>query len=254
MAQVFGNSGRNAAEESHKRTKRMLTYGFCGIAALALLGGYAFGAALPIRGFGLARVLFFDAVLLVAIVLIAKWATGNVDAMDRDRMFWRKGAVGEALVAQTLSELSADFVVINDVSKRFGNIDHVVIGPTGVYVIDAKNWTGSVRADGQGELLLNEKPVPKPAVKALLGSVMDFQGKVKALTETDYFVRGLIVFPNAYVEANYGSTRQIHCLRNELLVEYLQNQTFSRRLAATDVNKIKRATLQLAGMDERFIV
>jgi hypothetical protein len=129
-----------------------------------------------------------------------------------------------------------------------------VVGPTGVYVIDAKNWTGSVKADGQGELLLNGKPLPKPVIKALLGAVMDFQGKLKALTETDYFVRGLIVFPNAYVEANFGSTREVHCVKNDRLVAYLQNQTFSRKLAAADIDRIKRATLQLAGMDERFTV
>jgi Nuclease-related domain len=252
MAQVFGTSGRNAAEESHKRTKRLLAYGFCGIAALALLGGYAIGAALPIRRFGLASVLLFDAVLFSVIVVIAKWATRRIDAMDRDRMSWRKGAAGEALVAQTLSELPTEFIVVNDVSKRFGNIDHIVIGPTGVYVIDAKNWTGSVKADGQGELLLNGKPLPKPSIKGLLGSVMDFQSKLKALTETDYFVRGLMVFPVAYVEANYGSTRQIHCLRNERLIGYLEEQTFSQKLAASDIDKIKRATLQLAGMDQRF--
>lgn len=254
MAQVFGVSGRNAADESHKRTKRLLAYGFFGIAALAMVGGYAIGAALPSLGFGLPRVLLFDSVLLVVIVLIAKWATGKIDAMDRDRMLWRKGAVGEALVAQVLSELPADFVVVNDVSKRFGNIDHVVIGPTGVYVIDTKNWTGSVKADGQGELLWNGKALSKPPIKALLGSVMDFQSKLKALTETDYFVRGLMVFPTAYVEANYGSTRQIHCLRNERLIGYLREQTFSRKLAAADIDRIKRATLQLAQMDERFIV
>ena len=253
MAQVFGTSGRNAAEESHKRTKRLLAYGFFAIATLAFLGGYAIGAVLPIRGFGFSRVLVFDSVFLVVIVLIAKWATGKIDAMDRDRMLWRKGAVGEALVAQILSELPSDFVVINDVSKRFGNIDHVVVGPTGVYVIDAKNWTGSVKADGQGELLLNGKPLSKPPIKGLLASVMDFQSKLKALTEADYFVRGLMVFPTAYVEANYGSTRQIHCLRNERLMGYLQEQTFSQKLGAADIDRIKRATLQLAHMDERFI-
>jgi hypothetical protein len=82
---------------------------------------------------------------------------------------------------------------------------------------------------------------------------MDFQSKLKALTETDYFVRGLIVFPNAYIDANYGSTRQIHCLRNERLVEYRRNRMFERKLSGNDVERIKIATIQLAGMDKRFM-
>ncbi len=254
MAQVFGTSGRNATEQSHQRTKRLLVTGFVGIAALAVLGGYALGAAFPIRGFVLSWVLIINALLGLLIWLIGKWATDKIDTIDRERISWRKGAVGEALVAATLTELPGNFVVVNDVSNRFGNIDHVVIGPTGVYMIDAKNWTGSVKADAQGELMLNEKPLPKPPIKSLLGSVMDFQSKLKALTDADYFVRGLMVFPNAYVEANYGSTRQIHCLRNERLGEYLQDQEFSRKLSRSDIDGIKRATLQLAGMDERFTV
>ena len=51
MAQVFGESGRNAAEESHKKTKKLLVVAFAGIGALGFLGGYAIGAAFPIRGF-----------------------------------------------------------------------------------------------------------------------------------------------------------------------------------------------------------
>jgi hypothetical protein len=253
MPQQFGTSGRNAAEQSHKRTKRLLVVGFVGIAALSLLGGYAVGAAFPIRGFPLGWVLAINGLLWLLIWLIGKWATHKIDEVDRERMSWRKGAVGEALVSATLQELPDDFVVINDVSKRFGNIDHVVIGPTGVYVVDAKNWKGTVKADGNGELLLNGQVLDKPAVKGMLGAVMDFQSKLKALTERDYFVRGLLVFPNAYVQANYGSTRQIHCLRNERLVDYLRDQTFAKKLSGDHVERIKTATLQLARMDERFL-
>jgi hypothetical protein len=252
MAHVFGESGRSAAEESHKQTKKLLVVAFVGIAALGFLGGYAIGAVFPIRGFPVGLVLTVTAVLWLVAWLMGKWAINKIDAIDRERMSWRKGAMGEAMVETTLRELTDSFVVINDVSKRFGNIDHVVIGPTGIYVVDAKNWKGSVKADGSGELLLNGQPLQKPAIKTLLGAVMDFQAKLKALTETDYFVRGLMVFPNAYVEANFGSTRHIHCVRNEALIDYLTDQKFTHNLSATDIDRAKRATLQLATMDARF--
>ena len=35
-------------------------------------------------------------------------------------------------------------------------------------------------------------------------------------------------------------------------MDYLNDQTFARKLSAVDVDRIKRATLQLAGMDARF--
>ncbi len=253
MAKVFGEAGRNAAEQFHLRTKRLLIAGFTGIAALALIGGYAIGAAFPIRGFPLTWVLLISVLMAVLIWLIGKWASDKIDTIDRERMAWRKGVIGEALVALTLQELSDNFVVVNDVSKRFANIDHVVIGPTGVYVVDAKYWRGTVEANGQGDLMLNGQALDKPAVKSLLGSVMDFQSKLKALTDTDHFVRGLMVFPNAYVEANFGSTREIHCLRSERLIDYLSNEKFRQKLSSGEVERIRRATLQLAGMDERFM-
>jgi hypothetical protein len=252
MAQVFGEPGRNAAEESFRHTKRLLVAAFCAIAALGFLGGYAIHAIFLIRAFSLGWVLAMAALLFLLMWLIGKWATTKIDAIDRQRMSWRKGAVGEALVAGTLASLENDFVVINDVSKTFGNIDHVVIGPTGVYVLDTKNWKGTVKADGGGELLVNGQAPSKPAIKMMLRGVMDFQSKLKALAEKDYFVRGLLVFPMAYIEANFGSTRQIHCLRDDRIVDYIQNQTPSTKLEPANIARIKRATLQLAQMDERF--
>jgi Nuclease-related domain len=31
-----------------------------------------------------------------------------------------------------------------------GNVDHLVIGPSGVFVIDSKQWTGSIHQSGDG--------------------------------------------------------------------------------------------------------
>jgi len=253
MAQIYGEPSRNAAEQSFKRTKSLLVAAFVAIGTLGVLGGYGLGAVFPIRGFPVVWLLLIAGLLCLVMWLISKWATDKIDAMERERSRWHKGAVGEALVAAALQALPNDFVVVNDMTKRLGNVDHVVIGPTGVYVVDAKNWTGTVEADGKGELLLNGRPLQQLTIKRTLGAVMDFQGKLKALTERDYFVRGLMVFPTAYVKANYGSTRHIHCVRGERVAAYIQDHTFANKLSVDDVERIKRATLQLAGMDARFM-
>jgi len=56
----------------------------------------------------------------------------------------RKGVQGEESVAWELSYLSDEFLLLNDLmlpgSK--GNIDHVVVGPTGVFVVETKNYSG----------------------------------------------------------------------------------------------------------------
>jgi sulfur relay (sulfurtransferase) DsrC/TusE family protein len=68
------------------------------------------------------------------------------------------GARGEERVISTLSQLSDDYHVLNDVNLRFSRafrwremneyirtsqIDHVVIGPTGIFLLETKNWKAS---------------------------------------------------------------------------------------------------------------
>jgi hypothetical protein len=81
----------------------------------------------------------------------------------------RRGAAGEIHVGNILTDFPDDFCVINDLTTPFGNLDHVVVGPTGVFVLDSKNWRGVVSADGKGELLLNGQPTDKPHVRQFVG-------------------------------------------------------------------------------------
>src|SRR5437667_8676364 len=252
MAQVFGEPGRNAAEESHKRTRRFLLVAFLGIAVLSAIWGFALGSVLRITRLPWLIAVSISVFAFFLAFLIGRWATKKMDAVDRERMSWWKGAAGEWLTAELLKALPNGFAVVNDMTKKLGNIDQVVVGPTGVYVIDVKNWKGTVKADGKGEVLLNGKPPDKAAIKNMLGAVMDFQNKLKALTENDYFVRGLLVFPSTYVEADFGSTRHIHCLRDDRRVDYIQNKTFTQSMSSDDIERVTTGTLQLAGMDKRF--
>jgi hypothetical protein len=61
---------------------------------------------------------------------------------------YERGADGEVATAHALAPLPAsEWFTLNDVrcpGKRFANIDHVVIGPGGVFVIDSKAWSGDV--------------------------------------------------------------------------------------------------------------
>jgi Holliday junction resolvase-like predicted endonuclease len=62
-----------------------------------------------------------------------------------DVVSWREGAAGERLVGAELEAL-ADFVILHDrrLVGRGGNIDHIAIGPTGVFVIEVKRWRGNI--------------------------------------------------------------------------------------------------------------
>lgn len=56
---------------------------------------------------------------------------------------WARGATGERRLAKNLAELGNRTSVLHDrrVPKSRANLDHLVVGPDGVYVIDAKLYT-----------------------------------------------------------------------------------------------------------------
>jgi hypothetical protein len=66
---------------------------------------------------------------------------------------WQRGAHGERRTARLLDRLTRDgFVVFHDLAipGSPANVDHLVIGPTGLFVIDSKQWTGSVQQGADG--------------------------------------------------------------------------------------------------------
>lgn len=68
--------------------------------------------------------------------------------LERSAAAWEAGAVGERVTGGALSELDAAvWTVWHDVrwpGRERANIDHVVVGPPGVFVIDSKNWSGDL--------------------------------------------------------------------------------------------------------------
>jgi hypothetical protein len=66
-----------------------------------------------------------------------------IDAPPHHVERWRQGAEGERRTARSLRGLSkADWQVIHDVDVGRGNIDHVLVGPAGVFVLETKQLNG----------------------------------------------------------------------------------------------------------------
>jgi hypothetical protein len=66
---------------------------------------------------------------------------------------WRRGAKGERHTARLLDRLGRDgYVSFHDlaVPGSPANLDHLVVGPSGVFVIDSKQWTGQVHQSADG--------------------------------------------------------------------------------------------------------
>lgn len=73
--------------------------------------------------------------------------------LDEERENWRLGARGEQLVGEALNDpaiLAAGYRIYHDVpGAEDWNIDHVVVGPGGVFVIETKARTKRPGKEGQ---------------------------------------------------------------------------------------------------------
>jgi hypothetical protein len=77
---------------------------------------------------------------------------------------WQRGAHGERGTARLLDRLTRDgYVIFHDlaVPGSDANVDHLVIGPTGLFVIDSKQWTGSVHQSADGLAWHNHYPLDR---------------------------------------------------------------------------------------------
>lgn len=113
-----------------------------GLGFFVLVVGVALGAlfaALPVA------LPVLPVVVLAALVIVIG---GGWFARHLHRI--RQGRLGERLVTNLLGQLSADYWLINDLvaAPRRGNVDHVVVGPCGVVIIETKRVAGHIRCDG----------------------------------------------------------------------------------------------------------
>lgn len=69
-------------------------------------------------------------------------------SFNKEAKAWQAGAVGEGRTQRKLDLLKRyGFITLHDVllepGKRW-NLDHLVIGPAGIFFVDAKNWRGTI--------------------------------------------------------------------------------------------------------------
>jgi len=82
---------------------------------------------------------------------------------------WRRGAAGERRTARVLVPLERQgWAVLHDlaVPDSGANLDHLVIGPGGVFVVDSKQYRGRLEVDPTGRLWHGRYPLA-PTLRAV---------------------------------------------------------------------------------------
>lgn len=152
----------------------------------------------------------------------------------------RQAIDGERAVGQFLEKLREDgYQVFHDVVGEGFNVDHVVIGPAGVFAVETKTFSkprrgeAKVVCDGRRILVNGVAPDRDPIV----------QGKAQASwlrsvlaesTGRTFLVRPVILFPGWYVEQDRASRREFWALSPKALRDFLKNEP--KVLSSEDVH------------------
>ena len=145
-------------------------------------------------------------VLTVAAVGVTAWALLKISGCRKRMDNLKLGQRGEQLVAEHLEALRPlGFRPLNDlVAGRF-NIDHVLVGPQGIFAVETKTRSKSggreekIQVDGSRILIGGRVAEPNPAdqAKANAGWIRELLARS---TGREFRVEPIVIFPGWWVE------------------------------------------------------
>ena len=151
----------------------------------------------------------------------------------------QQGIDGEQAVGQFLERLREQgYQVLHDIPAEGFNIDHVCIGPAGVFTIETKAWSKPVRGDARvrwdGQQLTVDGKVPdRDPVAQAQGQARWLKRFIEDSAGRQVPVQPVLVFPGWFVESSPGGQQPLWVMEPKGLPAFLQNEP--TRLRAEDV-------------------
>lgn len=165
---------------------------------------------------------WFSSAVAVMMGLIT-WRVWKNTKDDVDN--YKLGRQGELVVAHILEGLRGygytpihDVVCTAESGKEF-NIDHVLVGPKGVFVVETKTWRHTTKSKKNTiiwrdkKLYVNEDRYDTKAISQVCGNAQWLHDLLLRRMGRDYWVTPILTFPGWWVEQSATDT-----LRDKLLV------------------------------------
>ncbi len=172
----------------------------------------------------------------------------------RGRRIWRGlaalelGLRGERTVGQRLEELRAmGYHVFHDLCEDAWNIDHVLVGPGGVFAVETKTISkpndhdAKVTHDGE-KLLVDGFELDRDPLKQATAAARHVQKVLREQTGQDVKVQAVVVFPGWFVEGTSRSA-DVYVSNDNYLMKRFENEGGRQVLDPRDVD------LYAAGID-----
>jgi len=137
---------------------------------------------------------------------------------------------GERAVGQLLDTLRADgYQVFHDVLGKDFNLDHVLIGPGGVFTVETKTW--SKPAKGSPEVLFDGEAIRVGGLEPDRNPVIQARAQAGWLrsvlaesTGRDFAVLPVVVFPGWFIKTTTRPRQPLWVLEPKALVKYIKHR------------------------------
>ncbi len=135
-----------------------------------------------------------------------------------------KGARGEESVARTLAFLPADYRIYHGLAPQRRGVlmdardyDHIVVGPSGVFVVETKNWSGWITIQN-GRILYDGEEPDRPPLDQVRKAASELQRRLKEESDLDVDVQPVLCFASGNLEGGYtGLSGVVICGVHDLL-------------------------------------
>jgi hypothetical protein len=193
MARTIGEAGRSVREMQKRRRQRR--YALAAVSAAGVLVLIRLSFLTPRS----AWCALIAGGLIIGTMLWLERRSGKVDAKWRqEERRAGRGADGEERVGDILGQLPDDHIVLHDIVASYGNIDHVVLAPRGVFAVETKSHRGRVTSDGVA-LFLNGRRLPKDPIRQALRNALWLRDRIRERTGLEVFVQPLLVFSRGFI-------------------------------------------------------
>jgi hypothetical protein len=152
-----------------------------------------------------------------------------------------KGARGEETVGRVLATLPPAFRVLNDVLVSRGNVDHVVVGPTGVFAIETKAWVSRLWLAKGGVLQKDGEDASEVTQQAIAGA-MQIRDRLAPIG-INKFVRAVVALSSSKLSRGPMHLRRVDVIEAADLRAYIMERRFD--LTAPDVERASAALAPL---------
>jgi Nuclease-related domain len=186
---------------------------------------------------------------MVTGLLLGAWIALR-DSPPRYVENWHDGAEGEKKTERALGPLEREgWRTFHDVQARYGNYDHIAVGPAGVFLLESKNLMGTVELrDGVPHLQRRLDPEAEVSFRRIrpqaLAAAAGLKEEIERRSGQRTWVQAVVVFWSEFPQGVVDDGRCVF-LHGSKLLDWIKGKP--ARLNESGVGMIAGSLAEIAG-------